>query len=247
MNRRRILGLNFCVGDCDSAARLAVTDGGLFIFPSAPVLLELCTNQEYARAARRADYVLTDSGLMVLIWKLLTGENLPRVSGLAFLRALLQSVEGRNASSQLWVMPSLQAARRCQRFLIGLGCCVTLENFYIASHYPEGPVHDQDLLAFVNERRPFQIFISIGGGTQERVGLFLREHLNYRASIHCIGAAIGFLTGDQVAIPAWADRCRLGWMFRCCSNPRRFVPRYVRSFGLVWLLWKHREEFPVAA
>ena len=33
-------------------------------------------------------------------------------------------------------------------------------------------------------------------------------------AIHCIGAALGFLTGDQVRIPHWADQWILGWLFR---------------------------------
>ena len=48
--------------------------------------------------------------------------------------------------------------------------------------------------------------IAIGGGIQDKLGQYLLEHLDYRPAIHCIGAALGFLTGDQVRIPDWADK-----------------------------------------
>jgi UDP-N-acetyl-D-mannosaminuronic acid transferase (WecB/TagA/CpsF family) len=65
-------------------------------------------------------------------------------------------------------------------------------------------------------------------------------------AIHCIGAAIAFLSGDQVHIPAWADRFYLGWLFRCLSSPKRYVPRYLDAFGLAPLLWRYRSELPAS-
>jgi len=84
-----------------------------------------------------------------------------------------------------------------------------------------------------------------GGGTQERLGAYLKQNLSYRPSIHCIGAAIAFLSGDQVHIPVWADRLYLGWLYRCISEPRRYVPRYWDARKLVYLLIRYRERLPV--
>ena len=80
---------------------------------------------------------------------------------------------------------------------------------------------------------------------QERLGLFLQEKLDYQPGIHCIGAAIGFLTGDQVRIPMWADAWKLGWVFRCFAAPRLFIPRYLKALKLIPLLIKYGERSPV--
>ena len=120
-----------------------------------------------------------------------------------------------------------------------------MESVYIAPNYPAGPVNDVELLTFMRERKPSQIFLGLGGGTQEKVGLYLKRNLDFRPGIHCIGAAIGFLTGDQVHIPDWADRLLLGWLFRCADQPTRFVPRYWRSGKLAFMMWKYRELSPV--
>jgi UDP-N-acetyl-D-mannosaminuronic acid transferase (WecB/TagA/CpsF family) len=90
------------------------------------------------------------------------------------------------------------------------------------------------------------VVVTIGGGTQERLGLYLKRHLSYLPAIHCIGAAIAFLSGDQVHIPTWADRRYLGWLFRCVSNPKRFVPRYWDARQLFGLMVRYRDTLPVA-
>jgi UDP-N-acetyl-D-mannosaminuronic acid transferase (WecB/TagA/CpsF family) len=62
--------------------------------------------------------------------------------------------------------------------------------------------------------------------------------------MHCTGAALGFLTGDQFAIPDWADRLFLGWVFRLFSQPGVFIPRLSHAFELPLLIWKYGEKLP---
>jgi UDP-N-acetyl-D-mannosaminuronic acid transferase (WecB/TagA/CpsF family) len=87
--------------------------------------------------------------------------------------------------------------------------------------------------------------VTIGGGTQERLGLYLKRNLQPLPAIHCIGAAIAFLSGDQVRIPLWADRLYLGWLFRCLSEPGRYVPRYWSARKLIGIMLRYREQMPV--
>lgn len=79
---------------------------------------------------------------------------------------------------------------------------------------------------------------------QDKIGSYLKHRCGYRAAIHCIGAAPGFVTGDQVAIPDWADRFFLGWLLRLFAQPRIFTPRLVRALELPALLIKYRENLP---
>jgi len=87
--------------------------------------------------------------------------------------------------------------------------------------------------------RPDHVVICVGSGPQEKLGLFLKRELSYGPGIHCLGAAIGFLSGEQASIPAWADRAYLGWLLRCIDDPRTFVPRYLKAFRLVYLLARY--------
>lgn len=218
--------------------------GGLVVVPAAPAMVDLATDAPYRDALLNADLAITDSGLMVLLWRFFTRERLPRVSGLEYLKLLLEAPIVRKKGAVLWIMPT-KGARDCNvAWLQSTGMPTTVEDCYLAPIYPKGELNDPALLEFVRARRPAHIIVCLGGGVQERLGLYLKRELDFRPGIHCIGAAIGFLTGDQVRIPMWADFFYLGWLFRCFSAPGRFIPRYWRARKLFGMMWQYRDRLP---
>src|SRR5437879_5399587 len=100
------------------------------------------------------------------------------------------------------------------------------------------------LVSTINRRNTPHLIIGISGGVQEKLGFYLRENLAYRPAVHCIGAALGFLTGDQKPIPGWADRFYLGWFLRLIRQPKLFAKRFLRAFELPWLILKYGEKLP---
>jgi UDP-N-acetyl-D-mannosaminuronic acid transferase (WecB/TagA/CpsF family) len=240
---RRILGVRFFTGSAEEAVALALR-GGLVVVPSAPVLVTAAEDAATQAALVESDLAIADSGLMVLLWRLLKWERIPRVSGLAYLKLLLREPAVRAPGATLWVMPGKDAVHRNTEWLRAQGCAVTDEDCYIAPKYGSGPLSDPALLALVQQRRPAHIIMAIGGGVQERLGHFLQKNAGYRPAIHCTGAAIGFLTGEQVRIPVWADRFFLGWLFRCVQSPSRFIPRYVKAAKLFFLMLRWRATLP---
>ncbi len=220
--------------------------GGLVVAPSAPGLaVDLVKSASYREALTTADLVLTDSGFMVMLWRLYTGEKLPRYSGLKFLRAVLERSELKQPGAVFWVMPSANEAERNLVWLRAQGFPVTAADVYIAPRYAAGAIVDEELVGRIEAHQPRVVMLAIGGGVQERVGLMLRARLRMaQPSILCLGGAIAFLTGVQVSIPPWADRLMLGLLLRFCSNPRRFWRRYWEGIGLASLLWRHRDRLP---
>jgi UDP-N-acetyl-D-mannosaminuronic acid transferase (WecB/TagA/CpsF family) len=223
---RRILGIRFFIGDAPEAVEIGAR-GGLVVVPAAPALMELRRDPEYRRALLAADLAITDSGFLVLLWNLMMRDRIHRVSGLEYLKLLLHRPEFREPGTSLWVMPSPTARERNLDWLKTQGYPVTAGDCYIAPHYGK-IVTDASLIQMINERKPRHVIIGLGGGVQEKLGLCLKQQCLAKPAIHCIGAAIGFLSGDQVHIPHWADQWILGWLFRCAANPGRFVPRYAR-------------------
>jgi hypothetical protein len=167
-----------------------------------------------------------------------------RVSGLKYLKLLFEINALQPPESVLWIMPNAAARAQNLDWLRSRGYEFTDRECYLAPEYSSGRIYDETLIRLVNQRRPKHIVVCLGGGTQERLGLMLKRQSNFRPSIHCIGAAIGFLTGNQVHIPLWADRFFLGWLFRCFSEPGKFVPRYWRAFRLLPLMIRYRENPP---
>ena len=239
----RILGIDFFDGSAKAAIDL-MRNGGLVVVPAAPALKDLDRNLAYRESLLNADLVLTDSAFMVLIWNRLQSKPIKRLSGLEYLRELLLEPDLRRPGNTLWIMASPISTKRNLAWLEGQGITIPEDRIYTAPMYGNGPIDDPTLLECLNRLRPQHVIVTIGGGTQERLGLYLKRNLAYRPAIHCIGAAIAFLSGDQVHIPVWADRFYLGWLFRSVSEPKRYIPRYLDAFKLLPLMLRYRDRLP---
>ncbi len=240
-----ILGVRFFVGTAQEAIDEVSRQGGLVVVPAAPALKNLAHDRQYRDALLSADFAIADSVLMVLLWNLIQRNRIPKLSGLKYLRVLIEQVDFRRFGSSFWVMPSPAAAQRNAAWLRGKGVSVTDEDLYLAPIYG-AEIRDPELLERLEQRRPRHVVLGIGGGTQEQLGFYLKQNLSYRPAIHCMGAAIAFLSGDQVRIPVWADELGLGWLWRSVTNPKRFVPRYWDARHLVPLMLRYRDRLPVA-
>ena len=191
-----------------------------------------------------ADLVIADSAYMVLSWNLLHRPKISKLSGLTYLRALLLQEGFCRAGATFWVTPQRESAERTVMWLAKNGIDVDPANVYVAPQYRDC-IQDPVLVKTIERQRPRHVILCIGGGVQEPLGLYLKENLSYLPAIHCIGAAIGFLTGDQVRIPVWADHLGLGWFFRCLSDPKRFFPRYWEGRHLLPMIARYRDRLPV--
>jgi UDP-N-acetyl-D-mannosaminuronic acid transferase (WecB/TagA/CpsF family) len=239
----RILGIDFFDGSAKAAIDV-MRNGGLLVIPAAPALKDLDSNLGYREALLNADLAITDSAFMVLTWNRMQSTPIKRLSGLEYLRELILDPDVRQPGNTLWIMASPTSAQRNLAWLGKQGIVIPEDNIYMAPMYGSAPIDDPALLDCVNRLRPQHIILTLGGGTQERVGLYLKRSLDYRPAIHCIGAAIAFLSGDQVHIPVWADKFYLGWLLRSLSEPKRYIPRYLDAFKLYPLMRRYRDRLP---
>jgi len=243
---QQILGIRFLVGTADDAIDQISSNGGMVVVPAAPALKNLTHDKRYCEALLGADFAIADSALMVILWNLIQRDNIPKLSGLRYLRALLERDRFRRPGASFWIMPNANAAARNAAWLREHGIHLTEDDIYIAPMY--GPVlEDPELLRRLKLRGPAHIVIGLGGGTQERLGLYLKQNLSCRPAIHCIGAAIAFLSGDQVHIPVWVDHAGLGWLWRSVSAPSVYGPRYWDARHLAPLMIRYRDQLPSVA
>jgi N-acetylglucosaminyldiphosphoundecaprenol N-acetyl-beta-D-mannosaminyltransferase len=240
---QQILGIKFFNRNVDEAVALMVRHGGFLVAPSGTCFTRLREDESYRRAMLAADLAIADSGLMVVVWRLLHYQKVMRISGLKYLKQLLSKLKAEGIEKIFWVLPSERAQQRLLAWSQREFFAIKTHDCYVAPRYGL-EIEDRHLIALVEERRPEHVLIAIGSGPQEKLGYYLRENLSYRPAIHCTGAALGFVTADQVTIPDWADRYYLGWFLRLFSQPRIFIPRLSRALELPWLIWKYGEKLP---
>lgn len=255
---QKILGINFFRQSCCKLIN-NLPKKGLIAAPAAPALLNLKHDAHYQKALHAADINLVDSGLMALCWNIThPTQRIQRTSGYRFLKALIDSNILQGKSKTCWVMASEKdrdlslkwlniekmpvGARHAHR--VHKSFNLEKSDFYISPHYHSAHLEDSDLLKILNLKRPPFIIINIGGGTQERLGHYLKLNLDYEPLIICTGAALGFLTGHQTPIPLWADKLYLGWLWRCFGNPKIFIPRYIKGLQFIPLFLKFHDKSP---
>lgn len=224
-----------------------VRGGGVLVVPAAPAMVKLRYADELYRCALTgADFAIADSGLMVLLWNLVSRKSVTRISGLKYLNCLVKHESLRSPGNVLVVVPTEVAKQRTIAWSRSANVPLESDDCYVAPLYGT-TAEDPELLGKIESGRADHVIIAIGNGPQEKLGTFLRNNLSYRPAIHCIGAALGFITGDQVRIPSWADRLYVGWLFRLFAQPLIFIPRLLRAWQLPWLIWKYGEQLPRAA
>jgi len=239
----QILGIRFFNGDVDEALGSMFRKGGFLVAPSGTCFARLREDETYRHAVVGADLAIADSGLMIVLWRLLRREKVHRISGFKYLKHLVGKLKGEGNTTVCWVLPSESARQKLLDWSSRERFSIKRENCYVAPRYGSD-VEDRSFLALIEKQRPAHVIIAIGSGAQEKLGYYLRENLPYRPAIHCIGAALGFLTGDQVSIPEWADRLYLGWLCRLFAQPGVFIPRLSRAVELPLLIWKYGEKLP---
>jgi UDP-N-acetyl-D-mannosaminuronic acid transferase (WecB/TagA/CpsF family) len=260
---KRMLGIDFFVGTAAEAITHISKYGGLIVAPAAPSFIALQDDPDYRRAIADADLAIADSGWAVLFWRLLRREKLTRISGLALFKALLETADARIPGNLFFILPSEKAKTKTLEFGRVSGYPLTNDDCYVAPKYfscSHGSVSreerervsqkrgysiaDDALVAILQSRKPKHIIIGIGGGMQDKLGSYLKHQLTYRPGIYCIGAAPGFVTGDQVVIPMWADRFFVGWIFRLFAQPRTLLPRFWSARRLPGMILRYGREMP---
>ena len=255
---QRMLGIDFFTGTPAEAIAYISKRGGLVIAPAAPSFIALQDDPDWGPAIANADLAIADSGWAVLFWRLLQREKITRISGLALFKALLETAQARISGNLFWILPSEKAKTKALEFAQVEGYPTTPDDCYVAPKYQRSEVRDQrsagsaagrgfedlKLVSILEQRKPNHIIVGIGGGMQDKLGSYLKRSLSYRPAIYCIGAAPGFVTGDQVAIPMWADRFFVGWIFRLLTQPRTLLPRLWSARRLPGMMVKYGREMP---
>src|SRR5207249_9197191 len=170
----QMLGVRFFNGSGRDAAEYISRNGGYAVVPAAPALANIDRDQDYRRALVESDLAIADSGFMVCLWRILRRRKVVRTSGLQYFRILLDKRELREPGRLFLILPSEAARTKALRFLRRESYEIAAADTYIAPIYSCN-VADNQLVSILKVSQPAHVIIGIGGGVQEKLGLYLRE------------------------------------------------------------------------
>ena len=219
----------------DETFKKIISKKGYFVFPAAPALAQIEHQKNYYTSLKHSDFALFDSGLFVILLKILKGINVKKFSGYKFLKFFFEYLKINKDKSILCIDPDKDNSKSNKSFLKKIG--VKNINSYVAPHYNQNKLKDKKLIKLINKIKPNYILTNIGGGTQEILGLYLKKNIKKKCTIICTGAAIAFFTGKQAPINSLIDKFYLGWLVRLIFNPIFYTKRYINAFKLISLVF----------
>jgi len=148
----QILGIRFFNGNVDEAIASTFQHRGFLVAPSGTCFARLREDEVYRRAVLAADLAIADSGLMVLLWRLLRRKKIGRISGLKYLKHLLRKLKGEGAEEVFWVLPSERARQKLFEWSRWEPFPIAIKNCYVAPQYGL-EIDDSNLLSLLEQNR----------------------------------------------------------------------------------------------
>tara|TARA_B110000503_G_C7069365_1_gene380189 strand:+ start:123 stop:875 length:753 start_codon:yes stop_codon:yes gene_type:complete len=224
--------------DNDNDFKRLIYKPGLFLFPSGPGLASIETSSLYLKSLKKANYVFFDSGYFVILLRIFKNIKVIKFSGYRFLKLFFNFLKDHKNKSIFLIDPTKKKSLSNKNYIKKIG----LKNIYnyISPYYNPNNLLDKKLLKKIKKIKPNYIMTNIGGGTQEILGLYLKNNLNFKTTILCTGGAISYFTGDEAPINNIFDKLFLGWLIRIIFNPKFFLIRYLKTFKLLLIIWKNK-------
>jgi exopolysaccharide biosynthesis WecB/TagA/CpsF family protein len=196
---------------------------GYVATPNVDGFVRACEDASFLESYSRAAFVLLDSRVAALLFRLVHRIKVPVLPGSDLTAVLLHEVINPEDRVVLIGSTAEQAQALRERFHLR----------HLLHHDPPmGFIRDsaavEACLQFVEESSPFRYcLIAVGDPQGMIVAHRLAERGRARGLAFNIGASIDFITGKQRRAPRWMQRIALEWLYRLLSNPRRLAWRYL--------------------
>ena len=200
------------------------------VAPAASSLSQIYNDKKHLIALQKSTVAIFDSGFFCLLLFLFRRIRVKKFSGYLFFNSFI-NCDLFKKEKLLCIDPNKDDASLNKK-LLQMNKFTKLKS-YIAPKYNLNNVKDVKLLQLINLYKPKYILINIGGGVQEKLALFINQYSKNNQISFCLGAAIGFFTGQQATINFYLEKYYLGWLARVLHNPYVFLPRVLKSIYLI--------------
>jgi len=241
MHNFHVFDVRFINGDY-SQAFSRLQKGQFMVVPSGPGLSTIDKDTKYWKSLKGADFAIPDSGFMIILLRLFFNFKIRKLSGPKFFRKFVDEKILTEEGMIFSIDPNEHESNINREYLNQKGIPITSEYQYTAPLYNKVDIIDPKLINILESLKikPNFLLLNLGGGVQERLGLYIKNNLSYSPAIICSGAAIAFETGSQAKLPKWADDFYLGWLARVIQSPRQFAIRFLKAFRLVYVVYLYK-------
>ena len=183
---------------------------------------------------------------MVILWNLIQRDRIPKLSGLRYLRALLDRDQFRTQGASFWAMPNPAAAGRNVAWLRKNGIHLTGDDVYLAPMY--GPnLEDRELLRQLSSAAQGTSFSASAAALRSGSASISNSTCPTAPPFTALAPPSPSSPATRSTSPVWVDHAGLGWLWRSLSAPSVYGPRYWDARHLAPLIIRFRDRLPSVA
>ena len=123
--------------------------GGLLVAPAAPAIKDIKKNELYYSALKNSDFAILDSGFMVLFLLIFRRIKLKKLSGLSFLKSMLNQPEVKKQNSIFLINPNHKESLLNSNIFRDYDIKLEEDYQYVAPIYNNDTIQDTDLLNII--------------------------------------------------------------------------------------------------
>jgi N-acetylglucosaminyldiphosphoundecaprenol N-acetyl-beta-D-mannosaminyltransferase len=234
MSQRTLMGVPLCgatIGTVVDRCREAIQG-------QSPQVVVACTNPhslvvsrqdaEFRRALLDADIVLPDGVGVTLAGHLLRRNFGPRITGLDFFRAVLDSLGRQGQGRVAFFGSSPEVLKRLVARVSAEHPSVTVVAAISPPYGAWSEAEDARYLAALNAAKPDVVWVGMTAPRQEKWVLANRRHIEAPV-IASVGAVFDYHAGTVRRAPEWVCHAGLEWLYRLAGEPRRLWRRTLVS------------------
>lgn len=201
---------------------------GTIFTPNVDHFVLLQKDVEFYNAYKSANYVLLDSQVLYLLFKLIGKPFKEKISGSDFFPKYCE-YNRNNTSVKIFVLGGLDdVARQVQKIInTKYNNEIIVEAYSPSLRFELNENECVIIIEMIKNSGANVLVVGVGAPKQEK---WIHHHKHLLSSIDlimCVGATLDFIAGKQKRAPRFVQKSGFEWAYRLLHQPQRLFYRYV--------------------
>jgi N-acetylglucosaminyldiphosphoundecaprenol N-acetyl-beta-D-mannosaminyltransferase len=220
--------LNIQILNIQQEALLQHFDSGCLFTPNIDHFVLLQHDKEFYEAYSSAEYIVLDSQVIYLLYKIFGKPFKAKITGADFFPRFCEYHKN-NEKITIFVLGGIgDVAEKVRDKLNAKAGRTIVIGAYSPSNDFENDYNERTkILSMINATKANVLVVGLGAPKQEKWIYRNRCYLKNIAMFMGVGATLDFLIGRQKRAPLWMQKTGLEWFYRLIHDPKRLIKRYL--------------------
>jgi len=189
-------------------------------------------DEQFKRIINRADLIVPDGFGLMLAAKFLGQPLKERITGVDLTWALMKLAEERGYSVFMLGAGPGVAKKAAQNIKL---VHPNLKINGISSADPD----DQEIIKTIRRAKPDILFVAYGAPKQEKFISYLLSRISIPLAMG-VGGTFDYIAGVYPYAPRWIRKAGLEWLYRLCTQPKRFDRIITGTIRFPWAILRSK-------